>query len=223
MPTIPPTPEGIQQTGCIFCQQNLEGNFQQFTCGHRCDIQCLIVETAAHSKDYRDLMCPSCHEHAFDADLSERIHDRQHQLHYHEPLLQELEETNETDTIQQLAQTSAQFKEDLKKMKQIKKEQNEAKKAATQVKKEQKNLWKSQSSTSIALLKHIHKERLHAIQNSSAWKKKVSLFRKVSTNISTLADKYNLSKRKLARFLKIDDYFQGYSRGYRRSFRVMIW
>jgi hypothetical protein len=179
---------------CGFCKQSLEGSQTTLECGHVCHLQCLLIDVAVcHQIDIRS-KCKTCDVDIVSVDTQEQIFRRADEI--------SRRFTNDPqDTIDNLFETSDDFKNEIKEIKQKKREMGSARALFVKKKNELYTVFKEKINTMLMILKGTHKAAVKEVLNTEEYKNASKTSRLYINSIHRLSRKYDVPSRILYGFI----------------------
>jgi len=173
---------------CGFCKESLRGNQVTLECTHTCHLQCLVIDVAAcHQLDRRS-KCNSCNAEIVSADTQVQIFAKADEI--------DRRLTNNPQTvIDNLFETSEDFKNEIKEIKQKRKEMGSARALFVKKKNELYTVFKEKINTMLMILKGTHKDAVKEVLNTEEYKNASKTSRLYINSIHKLSRKYDVSSR----------------------------
>ena len=210
---------------CGFCNESLRGNQVTLECTHTCHLQCLLIDVAANHQLDRRSKCKRCDVEIISADTQVQMFAKADEI-------ARRNNTNPQTVIDNLFETSEDFKNEMKEIKQKKKEMGSARALFVKKKNELYNVFKEKINTILMILKGTHKDAVKEVLNTQEYKNASKTTRLYMSSIHKVSRKYDVSSRLLyglihGRRQRRGGYIYNYPRTYlkwevQRKFRIKV-
>jgi len=209
---------------CGFCDEPLGDTHVTLECTHTCHLRCLVIDVAAnHQNDLRS-KCKSCDLEIVSLDTQLQIFAKADEM--------SRRFTNDPQTIvDNLVETSPNFNNEIKEIRQKKKEMTKATSVFTKKKNQLYAIFKEKINSIVMILKGTHKEALKEVLSTQEYKNASKTIRVYMNSINKLSLKYDVSSRviyglihgRLRRGYARRNYYVSYLKwNVQRQFRIRI-